>query len=125
MTNDYPLNSADGRRKLEHAIVDTAREPLVVLDGELRVITASRSFYLAFKVTPDQVEGRLLYELGGGEWNIPALRTLLEKIIPQHTTMEEYEVEHDFPARQVCSSAIAFMRVRRRSRRAIACSRAA
>jgi hypothetical protein len=72
MTNDYPLNSADGRRKLEHAIVDTVREPLVVLDGELRVITASRSFYLAFKVTPDQVEGRLLYELGGGEWNIPA-----------------------------------------------------
>jgi len=98
MTNDYPLNSADGRRRLEHAIVDTVREPLVVLDGELRVITASRSFYLAFKVTPDQVEGRLLYELGGGEWNIPALRKLLEAIIPQHTTMEDYEVEHDFPA---------------------------
>jgi two-component sensor histidine kinase len=98
MANGYPLNSADGRRKLEHAIVDTVREPLVVLDGELRVITASRSFYLAFKVTPDQVEGRLLYELGGGEWNIPRLRKLLEEIIPQHTTMEEYEVEHDFPA---------------------------
>lgn len=98
MTDDYPLDSADGRRKLEHAIVDTVREPLVVLDGELRVVTASRSFYLAFKVTPDQVEGRLLYELGGGEWNIPALRKLLEEIIPQRTTMEEYEVEHDFPA---------------------------
>jgi two-component sensor histidine kinase len=98
MVDSYPLDSADGRRKLEHAIVDTVREPLVVLDGELRVVTASRSFYLAFKVTPDQVEGRLLYELGGGEWNIPALRKLLEEIIPQHTTMEEYEVEHDFPA---------------------------
>jgi two-component sensor histidine kinase len=97
MTSDYPLNSTDGRRRLEHAIVDTVREPLVVLDGALRVITASRSFYLAFKVTPDQVEGRLLYELGGGEWNIPALRTLLEEIIPQHTTMEEYVVDHDFP----------------------------
>jgi two-component sensor histidine kinase len=98
MVDSYPLDSADGRRKLEHAIVDTVREPLVVLDGELRVVTASRSFYLAFKVTPDQVEGRLLYELGGGEWNIPALRKLLEEIIPLHTTMEEYEVEHDFPA---------------------------
>src|SRR6185312_9755673 len=63
MTNDYPLNSADGSRKLEHAIIDTVREPLVVLDGELPVIIASRSFYLAFKVTPDQVEGRLLYDL--------------------------------------------------------------
>jgi hypothetical protein len=63
MRNDYPLNSADGSRKLEHAIIDTVREPLVVLDGELPVIIASRSFYLAFKVTPDQVEGRLLYDL--------------------------------------------------------------
>jgi len=97
MVDDYPLNSADGRRKLEHAIVDTVREPLVVLDGALRVITASRSFYLAFKETPDQVEGRMLYELGNGQWNVPALRQLLQGIIQQHTTLEEYEVEHEFP----------------------------
>jgi two-component sensor histidine kinase len=97
MAKDHPLSSADGRRKLEHAIVDTVREPLVVLDSALRVVAASRSFYLAFKVTRDQVEGRKLYELGNGQWNIPALRTLLEEIIPQHTTMEEYEVEHEFP----------------------------
>jgi len=77
--------------------VDTVREPLVVLDGELRVLTASRSFYLAFKVTRDKVEGRMLYDLGNGQWDIPALRTLLQEIIPQHTTMEEYEVEHEFP----------------------------
>jgi hypothetical protein len=98
MRNDYPLNSADGSRKLEHAIIDTVREPLVVLDGELPVIIASRSFYLAFQ--SDARPGRRPPALrpGGGEWNIPALRKLLEEIIPQHTTMEEYEVEHDFPA---------------------------
>ena len=98
MVDDYPLSSANGRRRLEQAIVDTVREPLVVLDGELRVVTASRSFYLAFKETAEQVEGRMLYDLGNGQWNIAPLRKLLEEIIPQHTTMEEYEVVHDFPA---------------------------
>ena len=98
MVDDYPINSANGRRTLEHAIVDTVREPLVVLDPELRVVIASRSFYLAFGETPEQVEGRMLYELGNGQWNVPALRKLLQEIIPQHTTMEEYEVEHEFPA---------------------------
>ena len=82
---------------LAHAIVDTVREPLVVLDQDLRVVAASRSFYLKFMVNPDETEGKLLYELGDGEWDIPKLRVLLEKIIPEHGTMEDYEVEHDFP----------------------------
>jgi chemotaxis protein methyltransferase CheR len=82
---------------LAHAIVDTVREPLVVLDQNLRVIAASRSFYLTFKVNPDDTEGKLLYELGDGEWDIPKLRLLLGKIIPEHGVMEDYEVEHDFP----------------------------
>ena len=79
------------------AIVDTVREPLVVLDGNLRVVVASRSFYLAFKVTPLETEGRPLYELGNGEWNIAPLRKLLSGILPNHTTVEEYEVEREFP----------------------------
>ena len=92
------MSSAENRRTLEEAIVDTVREPLIVLDSELKVVAASRSFYLAFKVTPQDTEGRALYELGVGQWDIPGLRKLLEEIIPAHTTMEEYEVEHDFPA---------------------------
>jgi len=82
---------------LAHAIVDTVREPIVVLDQELRVIVASRSFYRTFKVTPEGTEGKHLYELGDGEWDIPKLRMLLGKIIPEHGTMEDYEVEHEFP----------------------------
>ena len=97
MVDDYPITSVPGRRRLEQAIVDTVREPLVVLDGDLRVVIASRSFYLAFKVTRDEVEGRMLYQLGNGQWDIPALRTLLQEIIPRHSTMEEYEVDHEFP----------------------------
>ena len=77
--------------------MDTVREPLVVLDQDLRVVAASRSFYLTFKANPDNTEGQLLYELGDGEWDIPKLRLLLEKIIPEHGTMEDFEVEHDFP----------------------------
>ena len=91
------MTTAAERRSLEEAIVDTVREPLVVLDDELRVVVASRSFYRAFEATPEDTEGRTLYELGNGQWNIPALHTLLEQIIPQHTTIEAYEVEHDFP----------------------------
>jgi chemotaxis protein methyltransferase CheR len=82
---------------LAQGIVDTVREPVLVLDAELRVIAASRSFYLAFKVNPEDTQGRLLYALGAGQWDIPKLRVLLENIIPEHGVMEGYEVEHEFP----------------------------
>lgn len=82
---------------LAQAMVDTVREPLMVLDKELRVIAASRSFYVKFATNPDDSQGKHLYELGNGEWDIPRLRALLENIIPDHGTMDDYEVEHDFP----------------------------
>jgi two-component sensor histidine kinase len=82
---------------LAQGIVDTVREPVLVLDKELRVIAASRSFYSAFKVRPEDTQGRLLYALGDGQWDIPKLRVLLEKIIPEKGVMEGYEVEHAFP----------------------------
>src|SRR6478735_12168354 len=82
---------------LAQAIVDTVQEPVLVFDKELRVIAASRSFYSVFKVSPQDTQGRLLYALGDGQWDIPKLRVLLEKIIPEHGVMEGYQVEHDFP----------------------------
>jgi chemotaxis protein methyltransferase CheR len=91
------MTSAAERRSLEEAIVDTVREPLIVLDEVLRVVVASRSFYRAFAVTPEETERRFLYELGNRQWDIPALRELLTAVIPQHTTIEEFEVEHEFP----------------------------
>jgi chemotaxis protein methyltransferase CheR len=89
-------------------IVDTVREPVLVLDKDLRVIAASRSFYSAFKVSPEDTKGRLLYALGDGQWDIPKLRVLLEKIIPERGVMEGYEVEHEFPglgSRTICLNA--------------------
>lgn len=68
-----------------------------MLDRDLRVIAASRSFYRTFAAEPQRTEGRLLFELGDGQWNIPGLRALLEDIIPRHGTIEAYEVEHEFP----------------------------
>ena len=82
---------------LAQSIVDTVREPVIVLDKGLRVIAASRSFYSAFEVSPEETQGKLLYALGDGQWDIPKLRLLLEKIIPDHGVMEDYEVEHEFP----------------------------
>src|SRR6266568_5093428 len=66
------------------------------LDKDLRVVAASRSFYLTFKMVRQDVQGRPVYTLGDGQWNIPELRLLLEKIVPQDAVMEEYEVEQDF-----------------------------
>ena len=83
-------------RDFAESIVDTVREPLVVLDADLNVISANRSFYETFKVKPGETEGQLLYDLGNREWNIPKLRELLEKILPTHTTFDNFEVEHEF-----------------------------
>jgi chemotaxis protein methyltransferase CheR len=92
-----PLAVAADRHGLAEAIVDTVREPLIVLDRDLRVIAASRSFYRTFGVEPGATVGRTLFDLGEGQWNIPALRTVLEEIIPKQRTVEAYEVEHEFP----------------------------
>jgi two-component sensor histidine kinase len=83
---------------LAQAIVDTVREPLLVMDKDLRVVAASRSFYLKFQVRRQDTQGRMLYALGDGQWDIPALRELLEKIVPEHGELDGYEVQHNFPA---------------------------
>lgn len=78
-------------------VVDTAREPFLILDGDLRVIAANEAFYDTFNVTSAQTEKQLIYDLGNGQWNIPKLRELLEKILPKQTFFKNFEVEHDFP----------------------------
>jgi chemotaxis protein methyltransferase CheR len=98
MVDDPPITGVERHRSLEQAIVDTVREPLLVLDETFRVVTASRSFYAAFNVSSQDTEGRLLFELGDGQWNIPNLRTLLGDVIPGHSTIEEFEVEQEFPS---------------------------
>src|SRR5207248_7419682 len=78
-------------------VVDTVREPLLILDSSLRVHSANRAFYQTFHVAPDETENRLIYELGNGQWDIPALRTLLEDIIPTSSVFNDFELEHTFP----------------------------
>src|SRR2546423_5351394 len=78
-------------------IVDTVREPLLMLDPTLRVRSANRAFYQTFQVSPEETEGRLIYELGNGQWDIPALRTLLEDIVPKRAVFNDFELEHTFP----------------------------
>ena len=82
---------------LAWAIVDTVREPFLVLDRDLRVVVASRSFYATFQIGPDETQGKLLYDLSDGEWNIAALRLLLDRIVPASEVMEDFEVEQSFP----------------------------
>jgi PAS domain S-box-containing protein len=94
------------RRRAEHslrdalayaeAIVETVREPLVVLDADLRVRSANTSFYRTFRLTPGEAEGRALYELGDREWDIPGLRKLLEQILPAKKALEGFRVDREF-----------------------------
>ena len=88
------------RETLSYAesIVDTLREPILVLDGELRIRSASRAFYETFGVSKEETEGQFIYDLGNGQWNIPALRSLLEEILPLEKSMKDFEVEHEFPS---------------------------
>jgi len=84
-------------REFAVSIVATVREPLIILDGSLKVIYANRSFYDTFKTTSEETEGVCFCDLGNNQWKIPKLRELLEKIIPENTAFEDFEVEHDFP----------------------------
>ena len=78
------------------SIVATVREPLLVLDANLRMRSASDSFFQTYQVAPEEMIGRLLYDLGNGQWNIPELRQLLEEVLPQASRVEDFEVEHEF-----------------------------
>lgn len=78
-------------------VVDTAREPFLLLDQDLRILSANEAFYRTFHVIAKHVEGKLVYKLGKGQWNIPALRRLLEEILPKETFFKDFEVDHEYP----------------------------
>jgi two-component system CheB/CheR fusion protein len=78
------------------AIVETVREPLVILTQNLQVMKANKAFYDMFRAVPGETEGRRIYSLGNGQWNIPKLRELLESILPAHATFRDFEVTHEF-----------------------------
>ena len=88
----------DDASALAQAIVDTIRDPLLVLDQDLRVVTANRAFHQTFRMSRQDIQGRPVYGLGDGQWDIPELRLLLEEVAPQRAVMEAYEVERNFPA---------------------------
>ena len=94
------VNDNDEAKKVAlhymQTLVDVARESFLILDPNLQVISGNPVFYESFKVTPDQTEGKLLYNLGNGQWNIPELRKLLEDILPNKKVVRDYEVTHVF-----------------------------
>lgn len=89
-------DEADEAREYAENIINTVREPLIVLDSDLKVLSANRSFYSSFKVTLQETVGNLIYDLGNRQWDIPKLRTLLEDILPKNNKFDDYEVEHVF-----------------------------
>lgn len=102
-TNQEPINSDFFERLWERSwsyiktVVDVVREPVLVLDKDFKVLVANEPFYRTFHVEPEDTESRVVYELGDGQWNIPALKKLLEDILPKNTFFKGFEVIHDFP----------------------------
>ena len=90
------IDAARRGQDFAEAIVETVREPLVILNQNLQVVKANKTFYETFQSAPEDTEGRLIYDLGNGQWNIPKLRELLENILPAHSTFRDFEVTHEF-----------------------------
>jgi two-component system, cell cycle sensor histidine kinase PleC len=86
----------DALEYTEH-IINTVHDPLIILFEDLKVALASRSFYQAFQVRAEDTEGKFIYDLGDHQWDIPRLRHLLEDILPQNTSFDNFEIEHTFP----------------------------
>lgn len=86
----------DGHREFLEKLIDSVREGLLVLGWDLRVVRANQTFYDLFQVSPSHTEGRLVYELGNRQWDIPKLRELLEDVLPDNNTFDDVEVEHNF-----------------------------
>jgi two-component system, chemotaxis family, CheB/CheR fusion protein len=96
--NDLKRNeqAVAAARDYAEAIIQTARDPLLILNADLRVHTANQAFYSTFKVSPAESEGCLIYELGNRQWDIPKLRQLLEDILPRNCLFNNFEVRHEF-----------------------------
>jgi len=98
MKKNAGIGAIEDALEYAESIINTVREPLIVLDADLKVVSASRSFYRFFKAKPRETEKRFIYDLGNRQWDIPKLRRLLKKILLKNLTLDNFEVEHDFPA---------------------------
>jgi len=99
MKNKKKIKELEIQDALEYtkSIINTVRDPLIILQEDLTVVLANRSFYQVFKVKPEETEEQHIYDLGNHQWDIPKLRELLEDILPKTTSFDNFEVEHVFP----------------------------
>ncbi len=97
-TDIAALKRLEDATNLSRYVMDTVREPMLILDSEFKVVQGNRSFFETFRVSPEETIGKEFFELGDRQWDMPALRDLLESILPQETEFEGYIVEHDFPS---------------------------
>lgn len=94
--NHHVFRVVNDLRIRAESIVETVREPLLILDKDLRVVSANPAFYRLFTLNDSDIEGKMVYEISNKQWNIPALQILLEKLIPQNTEFNDYEITHEF-----------------------------
>jgi len=102
---------AKRQTRFAESIVNTMREPLLVLDASLKVVSANPAFYSTFSMSESKTSGQYIYQLGKGQWDIPELRTLLEEVLPSNTSFEEFRLEQTFPGIGKCSMLINARRI--------------
>ncbi|MGB7957385.1 MAG: PAS domain-containing protein [Minisyncoccia bacterium] len=98
-SKEETVRSAESKKLALHymeTLTEVARESFLILDAKLKVISVNPIFYQDFQVSPKETEGKFIYELGNGQWNIPELKNLLEKILPEKKAVKNYEVKHVF-----------------------------
>ncbi len=91
------LSIFKGAAEYAESILETIREPLLILDGNFRIISANYAFYKMFRVLREDTEGQLIFELGDHQWDIPELKKLLQEVLPHDEKFENFAVNHDFP----------------------------
>ncbi|MFP4084886.1 MAG: CheR family methyltransferase [Desulfonatronovibrio sp.] len=89
-------NIQQAKQQLFEDVVNTVKDPMLVLDKDLHVVLASRAFYDTFQVKQDETLGRVIYDLGNRQWDIPAMRKLLEQDLPDNGVCDDFEMSHDF-----------------------------
>lgn len=96
-TKKFDLGLWDDSWTYIKTVVDIVREPVLILNKDFKIMAANECFYNIFKVKPRETEGKIVYDIGNGQWNIPSLKKLLEDVLPKHTFFKGFEVSYEFP----------------------------
>ena len=112
-------NNAESARDYAEGIVETVREPLIVLDSDLKVVSANNSFYETFHISPEETTGRLFFSLGNGQWNIPGLKAQIRDVLSKNNEIRGFKIEQEFPETGIHTISLNARKIQQKSGKAL------